>query len=277
MRIGNRDFDFADHTYIMGILNVTPDSFSDGGSYETTDDAIRRVFAMEKEGMEILDIGGESTRPGASFVSEEEELGRVLPVIEALRKVSDLPISVDTRRARVAKAALDAGADLINDVSGLEDPDMAPLIAERGVPYVLMDPSFQGDGPEEGSGKRVVASMLALAEKAESAGIRREQLILDPGIGFHGSGKVDLDIVRELPAFCNAGYPVLVGGSRKSFLGKLYTERLKSETEAKQRVGGTVALTFAATLAGAGIIRVHDIWDNVQAVALAEGMMRRPV
>ena len=277
MRIGNRDFDFADHTYLMGILNVTPDSFSDGGSYADTEEALRRVFVMEKEGMDILDIGGESTRPGASFVSEEEELGRVLPVIEALRKVSDIPLSVDTRRARVAEAALDAGADLINDVSGLEDPGMAPLIAGRGVPYVLMDPSFQGESPEEGAGKRVLTSMLSLAEQAERAGIRREQLILDPGIGFHGSGKVDLDIVRELPAICSAGYPVLVGGSRKSFLGKLYAERLGRETEAKERVGGTVALTFAATLAGAGIIRVHDIWDNVQAVALAEGIMRRPV
>jgi dihydropteroate synthase len=245
---------------IMGILNVTPDSFSDGGCYSTVEQAVERALQLEAEGADLLDIGGESTRPGAPLISAEEEQERVLPVIEALANRLSIPISIDTWKSRVADACLTAGAEIINDISGLHfDPALAEVVARhqaglvvmhtRGTPQQMQQNTAYADLLGE-----VTASLLQSAASARSTGIAPEQIALDPGIGFAKDLHGNLELLRRLPELCSLGYPLLVGTSRKSFIGKA----LQREAAA-DRLFGTAATVAHAVTSGARIVRVHDV------------------
>jgi dihydropteroate synthase len=256
----------------MGVLNVTPDSFSDGGRLRDEDAAIARGLALFEQGADWLDVGGESTRPGATRVGEDEERRRVVPVIEGLRRRGAGPLSVDTTRSAVAKAALDAGADIVNDVSGFGyDPAMAPLLATRGVPAVLMHlrgafhemhaaPAYDDVVAE------VVAELGAALARAEAQGVRRELLIVDPGIGFSKNAEHSLATLRGLEALSALERPVLVGPSRKSFIGKLL------DRPADGRLMGTAAAVAAAILRGAHVVRVHDVREMVEVARVADAL-----
>ncbi|WP_226935579.1 dihydropteroate synthase [Pseudogemmobacter faecipullorum] len=254
---------------IMGILNLTPDSFSDGGRHNGLDQALERASIMAREA-DILDIGGESTRPGAAEVDTDEEIRRTAPVIRALRQAGiRLPVSIDTRKARVAEAALDAGADIINDVTALRfDPAMARLAAERGVPVVLMHSiatpeTMQRHAQYDNVVTAVRDHLYARVEAALAAGLRAEQLILDPGIGFGKTTAHDLLLLRQLAAFHDFGLPLLLGASRKKFIGAL----TGTETPA-ERVSGSVAVALQGAAAGAQILRVHDTKETRQALQI---------
>jgi len=266
MKIGNREFQTAGRTYIMGILNVTPDSFSDGGKWNDRDLALRRVETMIDEGMDILDIGGESTRPGYTQLSEEEEIDRVVPVIEAVKANFDIPISLDTYKGNVAQAGIEAGADFINDIWGLKyDEKIASVIAENNVPCCLMHNrkkenycNFIQD---------VIADLSQSIELAEKAGIAKDRIILDPGIGFAKSYEQNLELLRSLELLQPLGYPLLLGCSRKSVIG------LTLNLPAEDRVEGTLVTTVMAVMKGCSFVRVHDIKENVRAVKMAEAIM----
>lgn len=266
MKIGNKDFLTKGKTYIMGILNVTPDSFSDGGKWNHMDSALRHVEEMLSEGMDILDIGGESTRPGYTLISDQQEIDRVVPVIEAVKDRFDVPISLDTYKSGVAKAGLSAGVDLINDIWGLKyDPDMAGVIAAAGAPSCLMHnrknadyTSFFADMLED------LKQTLSLAK---AAGIDRETIILDPGVGFAKSYENNLECMRRLPELISAfDLPVLLGTSRKSMIG------LALDLPADQRVEGTIATSVMAAMAGCMFVRVHDVKANARAVKMTEAI-----
>ncbi len=266
MRIGRREFDLEHHTYIMGILNVTPDSFSDGGRYRRLDAALFRVEEMLGEGMDILDIGGESTRPGHSQVSGQEETERVLPVIEAVKKRFDVPISLDTCKAGVARAGILAGADLINDIWGLKsDPEMASVISGADLPCVLMHnrrEAVYGNLVED-----VLEGLRGTLSLAEKARIGRERIILDPGIGFGKTYDHNLQMLSSLERLGELGLPVLLGASRKSVIG------LTLDLPVNERVEGTLVTTVFAVLKGCAFVRVHDIKENVRAVRMAEAIL----
>ena len=267
MKIGNRIFDLQGHTYIMAILNVTPDSFSDGGSYKTVDDALYRVEQMLAEGADIIDIGGESTRPGydQNGVSAEEEMERVLPVLEALRQRFDVPVSVDTKKASVAKAALQSGADLVNDIWGLlQDRDMARVIAQAGATCCLMHNKQNTDYHN-----LVWACMESLQHSAElalAAGVPQENIILDPGIGFGKTWEQNLKVMQQLPRFNLLDYPMLLGTSRKSMIG------LTLNLPIDQRLEGTLVTTVLAVQAGWNFVRVHDVEANYRAIKMMEAI-----
>jgi dihydropteroate synthase len=256
----------------MGILNVTPDSFSDGARLADAAAAIARGLQLFEEGADWVDVGGESTRPGAVRVAEDEEIRRVVPVIDGLRRRGAGPLSVDTTKAEVARAALDAGADLVNDVSAFGyDPAMGPLVAARGVPAVLMhlrgafeevhsDPAYRDVSGE------VVAELGAALARAEAQGVRRELLIVDPGIGFSKSAEHSLEVLRRLTALGALDRPVLVGPSRKSFIGKLL------DLPVDRRLMGTAAAVAAAVLRGAHVVRVHDVGEMVEVVRVADAL-----
>lgn len=257
---------------VMGILNVTPDSFSDGGQHVGVDAALAHAARLLDEGADILDVGGESTRPGAQRQPSSVQIGRVIPVIAALReRFGNGPlISIDTSLDRVAAAALDAGANLINDISaGRDCPGMLPLAARRGVPIVLMhmqgEPATMQDDPHYSD---VVAEVTAFlrgrAEAALAAGIARHNIVLDPGIGFGKSRQDNLDLLVALPRLVRIGYPVLLGTSRKRFMG-----RLCRETNPAQLIGATCATTALGVAAGVKIVRVHDVRPNRQAAEVA--------
>jgi dihydropteroate synthase len=257
--------DYMRRTLIMGILNITPDSFSDGGEWAAHDAAHAHALAMAKAGADILDIGGESTRPGFTPVSAEHELARILPVIIRLRQEGyKLPISIDTMKAEVAGKALEAGASIINDVHGLQhDPDMAPVAAARGAGVIAMFHRAQIDDSLDiiAEAKAFFARSLAIADKA---GIARERLLLDPGIGFGKSHRQNLILLRECAAIGRYfGTQMLLGASRKSFIGRIV------ESTAPQRVPGSLA---AAVLSGAAIVRVHDVAETVQAMRVADAI-----
>ncbi len=266
MRIGRREFDLEHHTYIMGILNVTPDSFSDGGRYRRLDAALFRVEEMLGEGMDILDIGGESTRPGHSQVFAQEETERVLPVIEAVKKRFDVPISLDTCKAGVARAGILAGADLINDIWGLKsDPEMASVISGADLPCVLMHnrrEAVYGNLVED-----VLEDLRGTLSLAEKARIGRERIILDPGIGFGKTYDHNLQMLSSLERLGELGLPVLLGASRKSVIG------LTLDLPVNERVEGTLVTTVFAVLKGCAFVRVHDIKENVRAVRMAEAIL----
>ncbi len=259
-----------DRPRIMGILNVTPDSFSDGGRHNGLAAAVARARAMLAEGAEILDIGGESTRPGATEVPEGEEIARVVPVIAALREAGvTAPVSVDTRKAGVAAAALAAGADMVNDVTALRfDPAMAGVVAEAGVPVCLMHSIAD---PATMQARAVYGDVLAevfdhLAERvavAEAAGIARARIVVDPGIGFGKTVAHNLALIRGIAAFHGLGCPVLLGASRKRFIGVL-----GGAEEAADRVAGSVAVALYGAAQGVQVLRVHDVKETVQALAL---------
>lgn len=263
MRIGNREFQTQGHTYVMGILNVTPDSFSDGGRWNDRDRALRHVEEMIAEGADIIDIGGESTRPGYTLLPVEEEIERVVPVIEAVRGTFDVPISIDTYKAQVAKAGIMAGAHLINDIWGLKyEGNMAAVIAESGLPCCLMHnrknmeyESFVDD---------VCLDLEESVQLALKAGIDPGKLILDPGVGFAKSYEQNLEIIHSLERLKKLGYPLLLGCSRKSVIG------LTLDLPADERLEGTLATTVWAAVSGCMFVRVHDVKENVRAIKMME-------
>ena len=267
MIIGSRNFDTENNTYIMGILNVTPDSFSDGGRYSRLDRALAHAEQMVEEGADIIDVGGESTRPGHVQISDEEETERIVPVIEALKKEFDTPVSVDTYKSRVAEAALLAGADMVNDIWGLKyDKDMAPLIAGSGAACCLMhnrENDKYGNFLEE-----FADDMREILQIAERAGISRDKIILDPGVGFAKSYEQNLEIISRLEIMHELGCPVLLGTSRKSVIG------LTLDLPADQREEGTMVTTVYGVQKGCAFVRVHDVEKNKRAVRMTRALMR---
>lgn len=266
MRIGSRDFATSGHTYIMGILNVTPDSFSDGGKFNQMDAALKHAEEMIADGAAILDIGGESTRPGYTKISDEEEISRVVPVIEAVKKEFDIPISVDTYKSGVAKAAAEAGADLINDIWGLKyDDHMADVIAKSGLACCLMhnrdNAEYQNFMEDM---KQDLRETIALAK---AAGIEDDKIILDPGVGFAKSYENNLEVIRRLKEFNELKYPVLLGTSRKSVIG------LTLDLPAAERVEGTLVTTVMAVEADCMFVRVHDVKENYRAIQMTEAIL----
>ncbi|RMG47880.1 MAG: dihydropteroate synthase [Acidobacteria bacterium] len=265
------DLELGSRTAVMGILNVTPDSFSDGGLYAEPDAALRRVEAMLEEGADIVDVGGESTRPGAAEIDAEEEARRVLPVIEAIRRrFPEARVSIDTRRSITARLALDAGADMINDVSGLADPAMAALAAERRCPVVVMHmrgtpQTMQRDTRYEDLIGEVYAGLERSVDRALAAGLSDDRIVIDPGIGFGKSAEGNETLLRHLSVLRGLGRPILVGASRKSFIG-----RRTGEPEPARRLPGSIAAAVAAVLGGASIVRVHDVAPTRRALAVAD-------
>jgi len=261
------------HTLIMGILNMTPDSFSDGGQFKSHDKAIDHALKMVEEGANIIDIGGESTRPGAESVQLEEELSRTIPIIEAIRLKSDCLISIDTYKSKVAKAALVSGADMVNDISGLTfDHNMASLVAERNVPVIIMHIKGKpGDMQKNPNYDNLIKEIKAFFEVqiaiAKRAGIDSGNIILDPGIGFGKRLEDNFEIIRELGQISTMGYPVLLGPSRKSFIG--FTLDLPVE----ERIEGTLASITAGVINGARIVRVHDIRATRRTLTITEKIM----
>ena len=268
-----RELALGTRTFVMGVLNATPDSFSDGGLFSHGERAVACGLRLFEEGADIVDVGGESTRPGGAEVSAEDEIRRVVPVIEGLRRRSDGIVSVDTWKASVARAALDAGADLVNDVSGFRfDPALAPLVAERGVAAVLMH--LRGDFGSmhrTPSYRDVMGEILAeLRESlaiAARAGVPAERLCVDPGIGFAKDAGHSLEALRRLPELHALGRPIVVGPSRKSFIGKVL------ELPVGERRFGTAAAVAAAVLAGAHVVRVHDVPEMLQVARVCDAIL----
>ncbi len=275
MKIGDRIFDWGSKTYLMGVINVTPDSFSDGGQfYELTDALTQAEYAIET-GADILDIGGQSTRPGAEEVSLEEELNRVLPIIKSIRQKYSVPISIDTTKAEVAKAAVAAGADIVNDISGATfDLEMLPAVAQLGVPIVLMHlrgtpQTMQKMTDYQDLIGEIYQFLESRIAAAETAGIHRDKIIIDPGIGFAKNYRQNLDILRQLTKFSVLQCPILVGVSRKSFIGHIL-----NQPDPKQRIWGTGAACCAAISFGADILRVHDIKEMADVCRVADAIYR---
>lgn len=258
----------------MGVLNVTPDSFSDGGRYLDVDDALRHARAIRQRGADIIDVGGESTRPGASRVDAAVEVERVLPVIRELSG-EGIPLSVDTTRASVAAAAVEAGASVINDVSGgLADPDMARVAAESGVPWVLMH--WRGHSKDMNALAsygdvvgEVVDELSARVDAALAAGVAEHAIVLDPGIGFAKQAEHDWALLHRMDAVLALGYPVLIGASRKRFLGRLLADQEGEPRPAAQREDATAAVSALAAYAGAWGVRVHEVGASLDAVLVA--------
>jgi len=279
LRFRQKSYDFSERTLIMGALNVTPDSFSDGGCFLAKEKAVEQGLRLAEEGADILDIGGESTRPGAKPLDEEEEGKRILPVIRVLKEKIKIPISVDTRKSRVAAQALEAGAEMINDVSALRfDRRMASVAAKGKVPLVLMhmrgDPeTMQLDTNYEDLLGEIYAFLRARAAFAEAQGILPENIILDPGIGFGKSlaEKHNLIILKNLQRFKDLGKPLLVGPSRKSFIGHLLG------VPPQEREEGTMASVAVAILNGANIVRVHEVQRMRRVVQVVDAVLRCPV
>ena len=270
MKIGNREFDFSRHTYIMGILNVTPDSFSDGGKWNDMDRALRHVEEMIREGADVIDVGGESTRPGHQKISDEEETQRVAPVIEALKKRFDVPVSVDTYKSSVAAAAIEAGVDLLNDIWGFRyDSKMAALAAASQVACCLMH--NKDEAVYRDFMKDMMEETLECARIALQAGVAKDRILLDPGIGFGKTYEMNLEALRRLDEFCSLGYPVLLGASRKSVIG------LTLDLPADQRLEGTLVTTVLAVQTGCAFVRVHDIRENRRAIQMMEAIQGKQI
>ena len=268
-----RYLDLSGPAVVMGIINATPDSFYEGSRRQVLDEALKAAAAMIEGGADILDIGGESTRPGAAYVSLDQELQRVVPLVEAIRQRWDIPVSVDTRKAGVARALVLVGADMINDISALEDdPDMAAFCAEAGLPVVLMhkkgipatmqDRPYYDDCPSE-----VKDFLLVAAEKAKAAGIQQNKIILDPGIGFGKRFTDNYSILSRLDELVACGYPVLVGLSRKAFVGAI------TGRPAQGRLAGSLGAACAARIKGACIFRVHDVEETKDALAALDAAL----
>ena len=267
MKIGSREFDTEHHTYIMGILNVTPDSFSDGGMYNDLDKALLHAQELVRDGADILDVGGESTRPGHIQITEDEETERVVPVIERLKQEFDIPISIDTYKSSVAKAAVQAGAALVNDIWGLKyDAGMADVIAESQTACCLMHNREKAEYvnflPE------VLMDLQESVDIARKAGIAKDKIILDPGVGFGKTYEMNLEIIKELNRLKFLEYPILLGTSRKSVIG------LTLDLPASQREEGTLVTTVLGILRGCSFVRVHDVKGNKRAIQMTEAIMR---
>lgn len=268
MEIYGRVLQWGKQTYIMGILNVTPDSFSDGGCFITMETAISQAASMIREGAHIIDVGGESTRPGSSQVSAEEEIERVIPVIRELTRTFDIPISVDTYRAATAEAAIKAGAHMINDIWGLKfDPVMAHIAANYDVPVCIMHNRSTGTDYENLI-EDIMSDLSESISIALKAGVKEEKIIIDPGIGFAKTWEQNLLVIRHLHEFRRLGYPVLLGASRKSFIGRVLG------LEVHDRLEGTLAVTAAGVMSGADIVRVHDVLQNARVARMTDSFTR---
>ena len=268
MQIGSYEFEIGARTYIMGILNVTPDSFSDGGQYTTVQTAVEHALRMQAEGADIIDVGGESTRPGHTPVSAEEESERVVPVIRALVEELKVPVSVDTSKAEVARAAIAAGAGMINDVWGFRrDPEMAGVAAETGVACCLMH--NQAGTVYERLMPEIMATLKESIRIAETAGVKGHQIMLDPGIGFGKTVEQNIEVMRNLELLNGLGFPWLLGTSRKSMIGKTLN------LPADQRSAGTLATTVLGIQAGADVVRVHDVSENSRAARMTDRIVRQ--
>ncbi|MCF4966059.1 dihydropteroate synthase [Nostoc sp. CMAA1605] len=273
--IRDRCFDWGQRTYLMGVLNITPDSFSDGGEFNNIAAALFQAQAMVSAGADIIDVGGQSTRPGAEQISLEDELNRVLPVIEALRPEISVPISVDTTRADVAKASIEAGADIINDISGgTFDEQMLPTAVSLGVPIILMHIQGTPQTMQQMTNYQDVVKEIAsfLAKQiaiATDLGIDPSKIIIDPGIGFAKNYEQNLEILRRLEELRSLNCPILVGVSRKSFIG-----RILNQPDPKARVWGTAAACCAAIFNGADILRIHDVKEISDVSLVADAIFR---
>lgn len=266
MIIGNKEFKNSGKTYCMGILNVTPDSFSDGGKFVERDMVLKRVEQMINEGMDILDIGGESTRPGHEQITVSEEIDRVTPVIELVKTKFDIPISLDTYKSEVAEAGIQAGADMINDIWGLKyDDRMADVIVGSGVPCCLMH--NRKDTVYDNFMQDVAADLAETIRLAEQAGIADDKIVLDPGVGFAKTYEQNLEIMNCMDELHMFGYPILLGASRKSVIG------LTLDLPVEERVEGTIAATVLAVMKGCSFVRVHDIRENVRAIKMTEAIL----
>ncbi|MDE6426601.1 MAG: dihydropteroate synthase [Ruminococcus sp.] len=269
MLIGNRYFNLEDNCYVMGILNVTPDSFSDGGKFNNIDSALKKTEEMISAGADIIDIGGESTRPDFVRISDDEEIYRISPVIEAVKKRFDIPVSLDTYKYTVADAGIKAGADMINDIWGLkyDNGEMSRIIAENNIPCCLMH-----NRPERNYNdffNDMISDMLETVDIAFKAGINRDNIILDAGIGFAKSYENNLESISRLDEFKRRlEFPVLLGTSRKSVIG------LTLDLPVSERLEGTLATTVAGVLKGISIVRVHDVKENVRAVKMTLAIMK---
>ena len=268
MIIGGRKFDTKNNTYIMGILNVTPDSFSDGGKFNGMDAAMAHARQMVEEGVDIIDVGGESTRPGHIQITDEEEIARVTPVIEALKKEFDVLVSIDTYKSHVAEAAIQAGADLVNDIWGLKyDEKMADVIAKYNVACCLMHNREKAE--YQNFLKDFMDDMKECVRIAKNAGIADDQIILDPGVGFGKTYEMNLEIIDRMEILNELGYPVLLGTSRKSVIG------LTLDLPVDQREEGTMVTTVYGVQKRCAFVRVHDVEKNKRAIQMTKAIMRK--
>ncbi|HTU35521.1 MAG TPA: dihydropteroate synthase [Candidatus Acidoferrum sp.] len=274
VKLPSRTLVLGERTLVMGVLNVTPDSFSDGGLHFDTEAAAARAFEIERQGAAILDIGAESTRPGSEGISAEEELQRLLPVLERLRGKLKIPISIDTSKSEVAESTATAGAEIVNDVTGLRnDPRLADVVRRRklalvlmhmrGVPRTMQKRPFAHDVVRD-----VMAALRHLISSARKAGVSKSQIIVDPGIGFGKSYPQNYEILARLPELARLGYPLLIGTSRKTFIG-----RATGSASVADRAWGTAAAVSASILSGAHIVRVHDIAEMVQVARVADAIL----
>jgi dihydropteroate synthase len=278
----NSIFDFGTKTYIMGILNVTPDSFSDGGKFFSIDNAVNHALEMEKDGADIIDIGGESTRPGSKPVSVDEEISRVIPVIEQLSNKIRIPLSIDTYKSEVAKKALDLGVAMVNDITALRhDKNLVSIVADFNVPICLMhmkgEPQNMQKNPTyEDVVKEIYDFFDERIKYAISSGIKKQNIIIDPGLGFGkrtGNGIEDnSDIIHRLSELKDLGYPILIGASRKTFIGNMCG--CKRPLAVNERLGGSIAAANTAVMNGADIVRVHDVKETRQSLDFVDKIVR---
>ena len=268
MIIGSKEFDVKTQTYVMGILNVTPDSFSDGGKYNGLEKAMEHARQMVAEGVDIIDVGGESTRPGHVQISDEEEIARVVPVIQELKKAFDLPVSIDTYKSHVAEAAILAGADLVNDIWGFKyDPKMAEIVAKYDVACCLMHNREKAEYQEFLTD--FMEDMKECVKLAKDVGGADNKIILDPGVGFGKTYEMNLEIIDKMECLNTLGYPVLLGTSRKSVIG------LTLDLPVEQREEGTLVTTVYGVQKGCAFVRVHDVEKNKRAIQMTKAIMRK--
>ncbi|GAA0762028.1 dihydropteroate synthase [Clostridium sartagoforme] len=267
MKIGNKEINLDERTYIMAILNVTPDSFSDGGKYNEVEQAVKRAKQMVEEGADIIDIGGESTRPGANYISEGEEIKRVVPIIKAIKSELDVLISIDTYKSKTAEEAIKAGADIINDVWGFKkDKNMAEVAAKYDIPCILMH--NRENKPYTNLMKNVIEDVIESINIALDAGVKRENIILDPGIGFAKNYEENLIVMNNLEKIVNIGFPVLLATSKKSMIG------LALDLPVDERREGTIATTVMGIMKGCKFVRVHDVLENKRACIMTDKILR---
>lgn len=267
MIIGNKTFDTENKCYIMGILNVTPDSFSDGGKFNSMDAALRHAEEMIRDGADIIDIGGESTRPGHQQITDEEEIHRVSPVIEAVKARFDVPVSIDTYKGAVAEAALRSGADLVNDIWGFKyDPHVAELTARYNAACCLMH--NRREAVYDDFLNDVIADLRECTEIAKKAGVPDDKIILDPGVGFAKTLEMNLSVTNHVDMLSTLGYPVLLGTSRKSMIG------LTLDLPSDQRLEGTLATTVIGVMKGCSFVRVHDVKENFRIIKMTEAILQ---
>jgi len=266
MIIGTKEFDVKNRTYIMGILNVTPDSFSDGGKYNQFNNALRHVENMIIDGADIIDVGGESTKPGYQKISDDEEIERIAPIIQSIKKNFDIPISLDTYKSQVALEGIKAGADLINDIWGLKyDDKMASVIAHTNVACCLMHNRETID--YKNFMKDVTMDLNESINIAQKAGISKDKIIIDPGVGFAKTYEMNLEVIRKLEQLHMFGLPILLGASRKSVIG------LTLNLPANQRLEGTLSTTVIAVIKRCSFVRVHDVLENSRVIKMTEAIL----